>query len=119
MKRKVFITILLVCSVAFCIAAVADIDGKWSATLKPGDGSEIPVTYSFKVTGDTFTGNLAFPDNDFPITNGKIKGDSITFSVAFNGNDIPNSGRVYADSIGLDVVLSDMKFHNTLKREAK
>jgi hypothetical protein len=120
MKRKIFTTMLLLCSVVVCIAAViSGLDGKWMATLKPGDGSEIQVAYTFKVDGDKFTGDVAFPQDDFPMTDGVIKGDSISFNVEFNGNKIPNHGRLYADSIALDIVMNDVKHHNVLKRADK
>ena len=117
MKRKVFTTLLLACSFAVCLAAVSDITGNWTTTMKPGDGSEFAVTYTFKAAGDKFTGNVAFPNNNnFAITDGVIKGDSISFTVGLNGQHIPNNGKVYADSIGLDIMMMGKKHHHTLKR---
>ena len=110
---------LLVCSVVVCIAAISGLDGKWTTFLKPGDGSQIAVTYTFKTDGDKFTGDVAFPGSDFPITDGKIKGDSISFYVTLNGRNIPNYGKLYADSIGLDIVMNSAKHHNVLKRAEK
>jgi len=120
MKRKIITTLLLVGSFVVCLAAITGISGKWSATLKPGDGSGVPVTYTFNADGDKFTGSLAFPNNTiFPITDGVIKGDSISFKVTLNNKGIPNYGKVYADSIGLDIVMMGKKFHNTLTRADK
>jgi len=117
MKRKIFTTLLLASCFAVCVAAVSDITGNWTTTMKPGDGSEFAVTYTFKAAGDKFTGNVAFPNNNnFTITDGVIKGDSISFSVGLNGQHIPNNGRVYADSIGLDIMMMGKKYHHTLKR---
>lgn len=116
MKRKIFITLLLACSFAVCLAAVSGITGNWSTTLKPGDGSEVAVTYTFKADGDKFTGNMAFPSRTFPINDGVIKSDSIRFNIVFNNQNVPNFGRVYADSIGLDIMWNGKKYHNTLKR---
>jgi hypothetical protein len=117
MKRKIFTTLLLACSFAVCIAAVSNITGNWTTTMKPGNGTEFAVTYTFKADGGKFTGNVAFPNNNnFAITDGVIKGDSISFSVGLNGQHIPNSGKVYADSIGLDIMMMGKKYHHTLKR---
>lgn len=117
MKRKIFTTMLLACCFAVCLAAITNITGNWTTTMKPGNGTEFSVTYTFKADGDKFTGNVAFPgNNNFPVTDGVIKGDSIHFKVDFNGQGIPNSGKVYADSIGLDIMMMGKKYHNTLKR---
>jgi hypothetical protein len=102
------------------MAVVTGIDGKWVTTLKPGDGSSFEVTYTFKTEGKKFTGDVVFPGNkDFAITNGSIKGDSITFFVMLNGKGVPNYGRIYADSIGLDIAMNNVKHHHTLKRPGK
>lgn len=119
MKRKIFGTALLLSCAALCFAAMSDVNGKWLATLSPGDGSKIQVTYTFKTDGNKFTGDVAFPQNDFPITDGVIVGDSIHFKVTLNNRGIPNNGRVYADSIGLDIVMMGKKHHNTLMRAGK
>jgi hypothetical protein len=116
MKRKIFATMLLLCSVVVCLAAISGLDGKWMANLKPGDGSTIQVAYTFKTDGDKFTGDVQFPGSDFPITGGTIKGDSIQFFVTLNGHGIPNYGKLYADSIGLDIAMNGKKYHNTLLR---
>jgi len=117
MKRTIFTTLLLACSFAVCLAAISSITGNWTTTMRPGNGTEFAVTYTFKAEGDKFTGNVAFPNNNnFPITDGVIKGDSIHFTVSLNGNGIPNYGKVYADSIGLDITMMGKKYHHTLVR---
>jgi hypothetical protein len=120
MKKKLFISLLLVCCFAVCLAAISDITGNWTTTMKPGNGTEFSVTYAFKTDGDKFTGSVAFPgDNNFDITDGVIKGDSIHFNVGLNGRKIPNDGKVYADSIALDITMMGKKHHNTLIRAGK
>ncbi|HEY4327981.1 MAG TPA: hypothetical protein VGN20_28615 [Mucilaginibacter sp.] len=118
--RKLFLTTAFACGFLLCIAAIAGIDGKWVTTLTPGDGSSFEVTYTFKTDGEKFTGDVAFPgNNDFPITDGTIKGDSIKFFVTLNGKGVPNYGRIYPDSIALDIVMNNVKHHHTLKRPNK
>ena len=115
MKRRITTTLLLTGSFIVCLAAAANITGKWSTLLKTDDGSEILLTYNFKADGDKLTGTISATMGDFPLTNGKIKGDSIFFTVTYNGNDIPNSGRCYTDSIALNTKINDMSFHTVLK----
>jgi hypothetical protein len=118
--RKLLLTTALACGFLLCMAAIAGIDGKWVTTLKPGDGSSFEVTYTFKTDGDKFTGDVAFPgNNDFAITGGTIKGDSIKFFVMLNGNGVPNYGRIYPDSIALDIEMNSVKHHHTLLRRNK
>ncbi len=117
MKKGIIITLLLACSIMACLAAVNSITGNWTTTMKPGDGTEFAVTYTFKADGGKLTGNVAFPNNNnFAIKDGVIKGDSISFKVGLNGKGIPNTGRVYADSIGLDIAMMGKKYHHRLVR---
>ena len=118
--RNLLITTSLIGVFLLGMAGIHAIDGKWITTLKPGDGSSFEVTYTFKTDGEKFTGDVAFPgNNDFTITNGTIKGDSIHFFVMLNGRGIPNYGRVYPDSIALDIAMNNVKRHHTLKRPNK
>jgi hypothetical protein len=121
MKRKVFTTTLLVCCFAVCLAAIADLTGKWAGTLKTPDGEEMPVNYTFKANGDKLTGNGASPDGDIPIKDGKINGADFSFTVTYNGTDIKNTGKFYAeaDSVALDIDFNGTKMHTTLKRANK
>ena len=50
MKKKFSILALLVCSFVVCLAAFADLNGKWKGVLKLAD-FELPLTYTFKVDG--------------------------------------------------------------------
>jgi hypothetical protein len=119
MKRKFFTTTALLSIFAVCLAAViADVSGKWTATLKTPDGNEFKLDYVFKLDGDKLSGTVSSPQGEIDISEGKVKGDSLFFTVPVNGMDIKNSGKFYAaaDSIGLDVLFNDTKFHSTLKR---
>ncbi|TSD63454.1 glycoside hydrolase [Inquilinus sp. KBS0705] len=121
MKKKIFTTALLSCCFMICLAAAvfADLNGKWTGNLTMADGNSIPVTYDFKVDGEKLTGTAQSPEGDVALENGKIKGDDFSFSVNVNGMDIPHSGKVYADSVGMDLSINDNKAHFVLKRVAK
>jgi hypothetical protein len=115
--KKIFATLLLASSFIICFGAITDITGKWIGLLQPGDGNTIPFIYTFKASGSTFTGSITASTQTFPIIDGQIKGDSIKFNVSYNGNNIPNSGRLYTDSIGLDISLNNKVYHTVLKRQ--
>jgi len=118
MKRKIFTTALLSCCFMICLAAAvfADLNGKWTGNLSMSDGNSFPVTYDFKVDGEKLTGTAQSPQGDVPLENGKIKGDDFTFSVNVNGLEVPHSGKVYADSVGMNLTVNDENLHFTLKR---
>jgi hypothetical protein len=119
MMKKLFTTTsLMICGVVICLAAiVADINGKWVGSVKGPDGdTEFPLTYVFKADGNVLTGTLTSPQGDTPISEGKIDGDKISFKISFGDMAIVNTGKVYADSVGLDSDLGGQKFHIVLKR---
>jgi hypothetical protein len=116
MKRKLFNSIALASCFIVLMAVFADLNGKWSGTLKTPDGNEIPVTYNFKVEGDKLTGTAEGPEGAVTVDNGKVIKDSFSFKVTVDGNDYPHSGKVYEDSCGLDVDFGTQKMHTTLKR---
>ena len=117
MKRKLLNPIALACLfIVFSVFVFADLSGKWACSLKTPDGTDLPVTYNFKVDGDKLTGTAEIPQGQFTIDDGKITGDTFTFKVNVEGNDYPHSGKVYADSCALDIHFGGQKIPATLKR---
>ena len=116
MKRKFFNPIALICCFFVVMAAIADLNGKWTGILKTPDGNDLQVTYTFKVDGDKLTGTAESPAGVVSVDNGKITGDTFSFKVTVDGNDYPHTGKMYADSCGLDVDFGGQKSHTTLKR---
>ena len=119
MNRKLFITTAFVCCFMVCLAVIADLNGKWTGTLKTPDGTEIPLTYTFKVDGDKLTGTAESPQGVVTVDDGKVSGNDFTFKVTVDGNEYPHAGKLYADSCALDVTFSGQKLHTTLKRSNK
>jgi hypothetical protein len=119
MKRKIFTTTALICCFMVCMAIVADLTGKWTGTIKTPDGNEIAVTYNFKVDGNTLTGTADSPNGTVTVDNGKIDGDNFSFKVTVDGNDYPHTGKMYADSCGMDIDFGGQKLHFTIKRADK
>ncbi|WPU96024.1 hypothetical protein SNE25_10885 [Mucilaginibacter sabulilitoris] len=116
MKRKIFTTTMLVGCFMVCLAAIADLNGKWSGKLVMGDGTEYPLLYNFKVDGDKLTGTALTPDGDVEIAGGKTDGTTFSFSVTTSGMDIPHTGKFYGDSTGIDLEINGSKIHSVLKR---
>jgi len=117
MKRKSLSLIALAGTLVLFVAFIAaDLNGKWVGQLSIPDGSSIDVTYNFKVDGNKLTGTGSSPAGDVNIDNGKIDGDKFSFSVNVNGQDFPQTGKLYADSCGLDVDFGGTKVHMRLIR---
>ncbi len=116
MKRKIFTTTMLVGCFMICLAAIADLNGKWSGKLVMGDGTEYPLLYNFKVDGDKLTGTALTPDGDVQIADCKTDGTTFSFSVTTSGMDIPHTGKFYGDSAGIDLEINGSKIHSVLKR---
>jgi hypothetical protein len=69
----------------------AGIDGNWIANMKGPDGSEMPMTFVFKMDGDKLTGVVKSPNGDMPISNTKIDGKVFSFDVSFNDMTIKHN----------------------------
>jgi hypothetical protein len=117
MKRKFYTPVALVCCFILLMSfVIADLNGKWAGVIKTPDGNDLAVTYNFKVDGDKLTGTAESPAGEVTVDNGKVTGDTFTFKVTVDGNDYPHSGKLYADSCGLDIDFGGQKIHTTLKR---
>ncbi len=115
MKKRLSIAALLVCCFAAAFAAFADLNGKWTGTLKMAD-FELPLTYTFKVDGETLTGACSTDQGDLPILNGKIKGSDFTFALDIQGQQMPQTGKFYGDSTVITSEFQGQKTHVKLLR---
>ncbi|MDB5003098.1 MAG: glycoside hydrolase [Mucilaginibacter sp.] len=119
MKRKFLATIVLLCSVLICFAAIAELSGKWKGVLKMSDGNELPLTYVFKVDGEKLSGSVISERGEIPLTEGKVKGSDFTFNITINDNVIPNTGKYYGDSTVINSDFNGRKMHLKLIRSDK
>src|ERR1700712_3673447 len=119
MKRKILTTAALLCSFIVCLAAIADLNGKWAGVIKMGDGNELPLTYLFKVDGEKLTGSVTSPQGEIPVTDGKISGSEFTFKLDVNGTTITNAGKYYGDSTVINSDFNGQKLHLKLLRSDK
>jgi hypothetical protein len=116
MKRKILTTAALLLSFGAAFAYFAGIDGKWSAMLKGPDGTEFPITYTFKIDGSTLTGSMTTSIGTSGISDGMVKGDSLWFTANVNTMKIKNKGRYYADGDSISLRVGTRSTHTTLKR---
>ncbi|HEY8929482.1 MAG TPA: hypothetical protein VIM55_09845 [Mucilaginibacter sp.] len=117
MKKKIFTSAALLCCFVFCFAILADISGKWSGTITTPDGQAIPVSYNFKVDGDKLSGTADSPQGSVSIDEGKITGDTFAFKVNVSGTDYPHTGKIYADSLAMDIDFGGTKSHFIVKKD--
>ena len=119
MKKGISNRIAYCCGFFLLIAATfADLNGRWTTTIRTPDGNEIQAAYNFKVNGDTLTGTAESPEGVVTIDNGKVTGDNFSFKVTVDGVDYPHAGTVYKDSCSLDIDFGSEKVHTTLFRAA-
>jgi hypothetical protein len=119
MKRKIITTTAFVFSFMICVAfTLANLDGKWTGSLKTPDGNEFPLSYTFKLDGDKLTGSAAGPNGETPISDGKVNGSDFTFNLDVNGAAIGHTCKYYSvgDSIAVDINFNGNKMHTQLKR---
>jgi len=117
MKRKLLLPIALLSCFIFVMAVVADLTGKWKGSIRTPDGNDLPVTYNFKADGDKLTGTAESPAGTVTIDDGKITGDTFSFKVTVDGSDYPHTGKMYADSCGIDIDFGGQKIHTTVTRD--
>lgn len=115
MKKKIVTTALLVSCFMICLAAIADLNGKWAGKVNV-DGTDYPLLYNLKADGAKLTGTALTPDGDVQITDGKINGSDFSFNAATGDLVIAHTGKLYADSVALDLDISGTKYHAVLKR---
>jgi hypothetical protein len=114
--KKLFLLSVLLCFVLVGLAATTVLNGQWMGTLKTDDGNVYPLQYNFKVEGDKLTGTVRGPHGDIPINDGQIHGAVFSFDVLLHKMLLVHTGKIYADSIGLDIECDETKAHTVLKR---
>jgi hypothetical protein len=116
--RSVLLAFVLV--TGSCLAA--DVDGKWSGTLSM-QGSDFPVSFTFKADGAKLSGSTTGPDGtEIKIANGMVDGDNISFSVSFDFGGMPLTiaykGVVSGQEIKLTMDIQGMPVEVTVKKAA-
>lgn len=114
------ILLVLLCLAGSCLAA--DVDGKWSGTLSM-QGSDFPVSFTFKADGAALTGSTTGPDGaEIKIADGKVDGNNLSFTVSFDfgGNPltINYKGVLSGQEIKLTMDIQGMPVEVTVKKTA-
>ena len=83
-------TLVAFAAIALAAAAVADISGKWTASIESAIGVQ-NYSYEFKAEGAKLTGTAKSDSGVVAIENGKIEGDIVSFVERrdFDGNVVP------------------------------
>lgn len=118
MTRKILVSIALLSCFLLVMAAVDGLAGKWKGTIKTPDGHGIQVVYNFKVDGDKLTGTTHSPEGVADILDGKITGDTFSFrTIGSEGDTYHTTGKMYADSCGIDIDFGDLEVHLKVMRD--
>jgi len=122
MKRKIFITSVMLLCFTIAFALFAGVNGKWTGIAINPEGDTVHFSYTFKTYNGKLTGLALANENPYNIFDGKVKGDSLSFDVLNDdGEKILNKGKYYSigDSISLNFFLRAQKVHIKLKRADK
>jgi hypothetical protein len=98
MKRKLFITAFLLIFGAMAVFAT-DISGKWKGKVAGPDGTDMELTFVFKVDGQTLTGTIGSEMGEMAISQGKVNGEEFEYVLDLNGMVIKNKGKVSGEEL--------------------
>jgi len=119
MKRTGLIAVkAIACLVILLSVTLPHLSGTWTGKLTTADSMTYPLTYNFTIHGDSVAGTVKSTLGEFPIEEGKMDTGGLHFKVTMNGLDIPHNGIVYADSIGMNIILNGSRVHCRLSRSA-
>jgi hypothetical protein len=76
------------------LSRFVDLAGAWETKIKLPDGTEFPVSYTFKVDGDKLTGTIETANGSIDVKEGKIDGDAISYKATIGDNDVSYNGKV-------------------------
>jgi hypothetical protein len=101
-------------------AAAADVDGTWTGSMATPNG-DFPITFVFKADGSMLTGHMVGMDGtEIPIDNGTVDGDMISYSITLDFGGMPfemlYKGLVSAAEIMLSGSVFDMPFELTVTK---
>jgi len=116
--KKILSVFLFVLIASYGFAA--EIDGNWIAIMKGSDGSEMQMTFAFKMDGEKLTGTVKTPNGDTPISNTKIEGKVFSFDVSFNDMTIKHKCTLKDDdTISMKIVDSPMGDSEMILKRSK
>ena len=97
MKACITVLLLFVLTVA---SNAQKLDGKWKGKVDTPNG-EMNLQYTFKVAGDTLTGNVTSDYGELPLNHGKVNGKEFSFDIDVNGQTFSTTGVLEGDTAKL------------------
>jgi hypothetical protein len=74
------------------------LDGTWKGTMS-GPNGDFELTFTFKVVGDSLSGDVTSQMGSIPLENGKIHGNEFSYDISFNGRVFSNTGVLDGDVV--------------------
>ncbi|MBN2175615.1 MAG: hypothetical protein JW731_15910 [Bacteroidales bacterium] len=93
-----------------------NLDGSWKGNMT-GPNGDFELIFTFKVNGDSLTGNVVSEMGTLPIENGKANGNEFSFDVNVNGQIINHTGILDGDIVKLSLPMMDQPME--LNREVE
>lgn len=120
---RAMFAVLLLFEAMICFAAVADINGKWTGSVKITDQGTHFITYTFQTYGDKLAGCLDAGGSLKTVIEGKISGNQFSFNLADDDGSsmwIPHRGQYHpeGDSVTITFNYAGIDHSCTLKRAA-
>jgi hypothetical protein len=79
-------------------ANAQNLDGVWKGTMS-GPNGDFELTFTFKVAGDSLTGDVVSQMGSIPLENGKIHGNKFSYDISFNGQTFSSTGVIDSDVV--------------------
>ena len=115
---KTFITGILLFLLSITSFA-QNLDGSWKGKMGTPNG-DMDLIFTFKVDGDTLSGNVISQMGTLPIENGKINGNEFSFDVDVNGQIISHTGVLDSNIVKLSLPWTDQPMElSRVKKESK
>ena len=102
---KTSITVFLL-FILFITGNAQNLDGSWKGKMSTPNG-DMDLIFTFKVDGDTLSGNVTSEMGTLPIENGKINGNEFSFDVDVNGQVINHTGVLDSNVVKLSLPWAD------------
>lgn len=95
MRTLAAVLVILLVSIA---ADAQHLDGTWKGTMN-GPNGDVELTFTFKVVGDSLSGDVSSQMGSIPLENGTIHGSEFSYDINFNGQVFSRKGVVDGDTV--------------------
>jgi hypothetical protein len=105
-KFPSILAIVALCLLPLSAKAASPIDGRWVGDYTNPDGTELKITFYFKVDGDKLTGRADSAKGPARIVSGSVSGNDFDFKIEFNDSLIDHQCTVSGDTISMKVTFA-------------